>query len=635
MRGGSPPTDPRLVLFGGIIATLLCVLALRLWSLQVLSADTYARAAEENRVRLALIEAPRGRILDRNGEVLVKNRPSLAVSVRPGELDDETSSLTRLAELLGTSREAIEARLRGRRVGRHAAIPVAEDVAEGRIVELLERREQFPGVVAESRPVRVYPHGTLAAHLLGYVGEIGADQLGRTEYRDYRPGDVIGRSGVESAYEDDLRGRDGLLKLQVDASGKVRGEPLSKQEARPGADVVTTVDLGIQTLVEESLVRGMERARTIFHPESQKRYLAVGGGAVVLDPRNGEVLAMSSAPSFDPGLFVGGISKAQFDALAADPSNPLLNRVTQVVAPPGSTFKIVTAMAALAEGIASRQGPYGCPSELRLFDRSFRNWQPTGGGAISLSQALIESCDTVFYRFGEDLWRRYSKGGGEQLQKYAAALGFGARTGIELPFEKAGRVPDERWLRQAHARAPAAFPSSTWLPGYTINLSIGQGDLLATPLQLANAYAPIANGGTIYRPRVGLRVVDGGRMVREIPAAEPRRLGIDSLDLETLRKGLEGVPMIGTARGAFRGFPLDRLAVAAKTGTAERQTMPPTQPYAWFVAYAPARDPRYLVAVMMEEGGHGGETAAPVARRILEGLFDLPLSDIAPAPRTD
>ncbi|MGH2708173.1 MAG: penicillin-binding transpeptidase domain-containing protein, partial [Actinomycetota bacterium] len=404
MRRRSPSSQQRLILFAGVIASLLFALVLRLWFLQVLSGDAYARAAEENRVRLAPTEAPRGRILDRNGEVLVKNRPTFSVSVRPDELDEtRTSTLTRLAELLGTSREEIRTRLGNRRLPPHTAIPVAEDVAEDRIIELAERRERFPGVVAESRPVRVYPHGALAAHLLGYVGEIGADQLGQTRYRGYRAGDVVGRSGVEHAYEGDLHGREGLLKLQVDASGKVRGEPLGRREARPGFDLVTTVDLVIQTLVEESLAGGMERARTIFHPQSQERYRALGGGAVVLDPRNGEVLAMASAPSFDPGLFVGGISKTSFDALSADPSNPLLNRVTQGVAPPGSTFKIVTAMAALAEGTASPVGRYGCPSELRLFDRSFRNWRPTGPGTISLSQALTESCDTVFYRFGEEL----------------------------------------------------------------------------------------------------------------------------------------------------------------------------------------------------------------------------------------
>jgi penicillin-binding protein 2 len=624
---GTPLARTRLVLFGGIVASLLFALVLRLWSLQVLSWDRYAAAAEQNRVRLMVAEAPRGRILDRNGEVLVKNRPSMVVSVRPGELGESASTLARLAELLGTSREQIEARVREGQAAPHAAIPVAEDVAEDRVVELWERREEFPGVVAESRPVRVYPHGTRAAHLLGYVGEIGADQLAQARYRGYRSGEVVGRSGVEHAYEDDLRGREGLLKLQVDASGKVRGEPLGKQDPRPGFDVVTTIDLRVQRLVEESLALGMQRARTTFHPESQKRYLAPGAGAVVLDPRNGEVLAMASSPSFDPGIFVGGISRTRFAALAGDPSNPLLNRVTQGATPPGSTFKVVTALAALEEGIASGEGRYGCPSEVRLFGRTFRNWRTTKGGAISLPQALVESCDTVFYRFGEELWRRYRKGGGEQLQRYASAFGLGARTEIDLPFEKAGRVPDERWLKEAHARAPSAFPSSAWLPGYTINLSIGQGDLLATPLQIASAYTPIANGGRIHRPRVGLRIVNGERVVREVRAAAPRQVAIDPSDLETLRRGLEGVPAAGTARGAFEGFPLDRLPVAAKTGTAE---LPPKQPSAWFVAYAPARDPRYLVAVMMEEAGHGGETAAPVARRILDGLFGLAPSGAAP-----
>lgn len=624
----------RVAFLGVVTLSLLSAIVLRLWFLQVLAADTYVQAAEENRVRIVPIEPARGRILDRNGEVLVRNRPSLVVAVRPDELQDRQATLERLGALLEVPLEKIEERLADKRVLPYAAIPVAKDVPESVVIYILEHREQFPGVVAETRPVRVYPKGSTAAHILGYTGEITAEQLDQPRYQGYRPGSIAGRSGIEYAYERDLHGADGLVKLQVDAAGRVKGEPLGQQEPKPGLDVVTSIDARIQALVEESLALGLERARTIFDRESQKRYLAPAGGAVVMDPRNGEVLALASFPAYDPGLFVGGISRADFDALNGDPTKPLINRATQAQFPPGSTFKVITAAAALQDGIASRNGRYDCPPSVRLYDRTFRNWKSSHSGMISLPQALVESCDTVFYDFGAEFWRRFRRDEGERLQDVAREFGFGARTGIEIE-ESPGRVPDDRWLKTVHARAPEAFPYDLWLPGYTINMSIGQGDLIVTPLQLANSYAAIANGGTLYKPRVGLKVLDGEREVRVVAPEKMRDVAVSAPHLETIRRGLDGVATSGTARGAFLGFPLSTVPIAAKTGTADVQSIPRKQPYAWFVAYAPARDPQYVVAVMLEEAGHGGETAGPVARRILEGIFELPLSDVTPAPRTD
>lgn len=626
----------RVAFLGMVILSLLSVLVLRLWFLQVLAHETYDEAAKGNRVRFVPIEPARGRILDRNGEILVRNRPSLTVAIRPDELKDRRETLARLAALLEVTPEQVAGRLADRRALPYTAIPIKEDVPESTVVYIREHRDQFEGVVTEIRPVRVYPKSVLAAHLLGYVGEITADQLEQSRYRGSRPGSFVGRSGIEYAYEQDLRGKEGLLKLQVDSSGKVRGLPLGSRDPVPGFDVVASIDVRIQEAAEDALIRGIEKARTIFDKESQKKYLAPAGGALVLDPRNGEILAMASYPAYDPSAFVGGISKREFEALAGDPANPLLNRVTQATFPPGSTFKIVTAAAALQDGLASRGGKYNCPGSFRFADRTFRNWRTGDSGLITLSQALIDSCDTVFYGFGAEFWRRFRRGEGERLQDYARAFGMGARSEVDLPFEKAGRVPDEGWLKEMNARFPQAFPYKVWLPGYTINMSIGQGDVVTTPLQLANAYAAVANGGTLLRPHVGLRVMDGGRRVRPAAPAEPlRRLPVSGPNLETIRRGLEGVVTQGTARAAFAGFPFHAVNVAGKTGTAELQTKPPKQPYAWFVAYAPVRNPQYLVAVMLEEGGHGGETAAPIARRILEAIFGLPASEIVPAAKTD
>ncbi|HVE76445.1 MAG TPA: penicillin-binding protein 2 [Actinomycetota bacterium] len=627
----------RVAFLGMVFLSLLSALVLRLYSLQVLTHNEYIVAAERNRVRIVPIEPARGRILDRNGEVLVSIRPSRVVSVRPDQVVNRKETFQRLADLLGMTVEEIEERLKDKSVLPYTAIPIKEDVPKEAVVYIEENIDKFQGVLVEDRPIRIYPKGVIAPHLLGYVGEINSEQLELDRYRDYPPGSIIGKSGVEYAYEEYLRGTPGKRKISVDAAGRVidaieeeRVEPV------PGFDIVTSIDARAQTLVEESLADGIETARKVFDEESQKKYLAPAGGAVVLDPQSGEVIAMASYPFYDPGAFVGGISRAEFDALAQDPANPLFNRVTQAAHPPGSTFKIVTALAALQEGVATRGGKYDCPGSIRLYDQTFRNWKSSDSGAITLSEALIQSCNTVFDAFGAEFWKK-DRDEPKILQNHARAMGFGARTGIEIggPFESRGRVPDQEWLIGMNRRFPALFPYSDWLPGYTINMAIGQGDVLATPLQLGQAYSALASGGSVLQPHVGLRVMQGETVVKTVEPKEIRKLTVDPANLDTIRRALEGVPSEGTARDAFAGFPLNSIPVAAKTGTAELQTKPPKQPYAWFAAYAPADDPQYVVVVMLEEGGHGGETAAPIARRIFEGLFDLALSEITPATRTD
>lgn len=635
MTQGPERSRLRLVFLGMMITSLFSALVLRLYYLQVLAHNTYATAAEENQVRLVPIEPARGRILDRNGEVLVRNRPSLTISVRTDEMVGRQGTVARLAALLGTSPEEIEARLTDKRALPFAAIPVAEDIPEEKVTYIRENSDRFPGVVAEVKPARVYPRGKLASHLVGYTGEITESQLSSERFRSYRLGSIVGRSGLEDSFERDLRGREGLVKLQVNSSGKVQGSPLGSREPVPGFDLVTTLDARIQALVEESLALGITRIRTVFDKDSQKHFLAPAGGAMVLDPRNGEVIAMASYPDYDPSLFVGGISRVEFAALTDDPAKPLLNRVIQAEFPPGSTFKAVTASAALQDGLVSRGGRYPCPASYQFQDRTFHNWKDADSGSLTIAQALEDSCDTIFYPMGAEFWRRFRRDQGERLQVYARSFGFGARTGVDLPFEHDGVVPDNAWLQEMNARFPAAFPFRIWLPGYTINMTIGQGDLISTPLQLASAYAAIANGGTLIEPHVGLRVAEGERVVRAIEPRAVRKLPVSAPNLDTVRRGLELVPVSGTARTPFLGWPHERIGLAAKTGSAELQTVPPKQPYAWFVVYAPAKESRYVIVVMVEEGGFGSQAAAPIARRILEGLFGLPLSDLVPGPRTD
>jgi len=624
----------RIAFLGIVFFSLTGILVLRLYFLQVLSHEDYSAAAKQNQVRVVSIQPARGNILDRNGEILVSRRASRAVSVRLDEVKDRAATVRRLSALLRVSPQQISARLADKTVLPYTPIPVAEDVGKDELVYIKEHQDQFQGVVIETRPVRIYPKGRLAAHLLGYVGEINAEQLSENRYDQQRPGSIIGRSGVEYAYEHDLYGREGLVKLEVDATGKVRSE-LGTRQPKVGYDVVTTIDSRVQQLVEDSLAEGIQKSRLVFDKESKKRYSAPAGGAVVLDPHSGEIVAMASFPTYDPSAFVGGISQSEFQKLSQDPANPLLNRVSQSAFPPGSVFKIVTAAAALQEGVAQAEGHFACPSSFRFADTTFKNWKTTDSGELSLAQSIVDSCDTVFYNWASEFYRRFKRGGGEKLQDYARGFGFGQKSGLELPFENAGRVPDEGWLKSVNRQLPKLFPYATWLPGYTINMSIGQGDLLATPLQIANSYAAIANGGILYQPHVAQKIMDANKVVRTVQPRQIRNLDINAANMDGIRRGLEGVATSGTAKDAFAGFPFDQVPIAAKTGTAELQQIPPKQPYAWFVAYAPANDPKYVVAVMLEEGGHGGETAAPIARRIIEGLFNLPLSPLNPAVRTD
>lgn len=626
-------TRLRLAFLGAIFVSLIATLVLRLYFLQVLNHSSYAEAAQRNQVRLVATAPARGHILDRDGEILVANGISMEVSIRRNELSAEQQNtvVQRLSAVLGIPVEEINARLEDKRLSPYAPIPVAGNVPEEAVVYIREHQSEFPAVETKSKPIRTYPNGELAAHLLGYLGEINAEQLELDRYQDYRPGAIIGRSGIEYAYEKQLHGQEGLEKLEVDATGKVQ-RTLGRRDPKRGYDLVTTLDVDVQRLAEESLARGLEEARGIYHEETDENYKAPAGGLVVMDPNNGEVIAMASSPTYDPSSFVGGISSTEFNALATDPANPLLNRAIQAAYPPGSIFKPITAMAALGTGVASATDRFPCPGSQILFDQRFRNWKTSDSGMLTLNQAMADSCDTVFYPWGEAFYRTFRDTQQEVLQDYARRFGLGSPTGFELPFEQAGRVPDEAWLKEVHSKYPEAFPYALWLPGYTINMSIGQGDILTTPLQMANVYSAIANGGTLHTPRVGSMLLENGEPVSDLAPGDSEQVQVDPAVLQAVRSSLESVTRDGTASAAFAGFPLQSIPVASKTGTSE---LAGSQPYAWFAAYAPAGDPRYVVVVMLEEGGHGGETAAPIARRVLEGLFDLELSGITPGEATD
>lgn len=657
----------RLTLVAAIAMVGFGALIGRLWFLQVLAGDRYASAAEENRVGLLELEAPRGRILAADGSELVKNRPAQTVSAHRsqlldglGEPKDETAEavLSRLEVLLELDRATILERLNSRRTSVFRPVPIAEDVRPEVVFAIREHSELFPGVVAETLPVRTYPHGDLAAHVLGYIGEISPGELDSEQYADYRAGDLIGWAGLERTWEEWLRGADGLRKLEVNVTNTVQRE-LSERAPVRGHDLVTSIDLDLQAATEKILEDGILASR--FTRRSDGTLLpSVAGSAVVLDPRDGSVVALASWPTYDPAEFVGGVTHAYWDLLQ-DPDNeyPLINRGIQAAYPPGSTFKIISGSMGLEAGIITPGTTLSCPPAWSLGGITFRNWNSSHEGRLDLSTALMRSCDTFFYEVAYQQWLREQRAENndervvEMLPRVAAEFGLGSPLGIDLPGEKGGVIPGRSWrtayweenrdtyCRKAEQLDPGyardinqdlCLYGGAWRGGDAVNSSIGQGDVLTTPLQIAAAYMAIANGGVVWQPQVVDHLLaPDGAVAERIEPVEVSRLSLDGPELVEIQQGLEDVVMgaRGTARGAFAGFPVDRFPVAGKTGTAE---LKPKVPYAWFASYAPVDDPRYVVVVAIEEGGGGSQTAAPIARRILEAAFDLDVTPFEAGP---
>jgi penicillin-binding protein 2 len=626
VRGDSPQL--RLGILGVVVLSLFSALLARLWYLQVLSAPTYQAEAQLNSVRFIYTEAPRGRILDRNGNVLVGNRVVPTVVVDKIQLGkDPDAVIRRVAALVKTPEAKVRERIDDPRHSPFKAIPVADDVPKEVLIHIREHQAEFPGVQGIMLTKRHYPHGNLAAHVLGYVGEINDKELTPRKSKGYRPGDSIGKSGVELAYEDDLRGRPEVDKLEVDAQGRVL-RSLGKQPAVQGHDVRLTIDLDIQKVAEESLQQSLAAARATYDNESAKRFIAPAGSAVVLDPRDGGVVAMASFPTYNPAEFIDGISETTFGAFQ-DPAGhyPLNNRVTQGLYAPASTFKLVTSIAGLETGLITPQYTVNDRGTFTIGDPPtvLTNAFSEPFGYVDLAAALTVSSDVYFYELGSRFCPGRCRTG---IQDTAKELGLGDFTEIELPFEASGRIPDEQTKKRLHESNPEAFQDPEWYTGDNLNLAIGQGDTVVTPLQLVNAYATLANGGTVFAPHVGASILDvNGAEVRAIEPRVNRKASLPASIREPVVAGFEGAVSAerGTAAPAFAGFPLDRFPIAGKTGTAQ---VPPKQDTALFAAFGPVNDPRYAVTVVMEEAGFGAAAAAPVARRIFDQALGLPLTPI-------
>jgi penicillin-binding protein 2 len=633
-------TRTRLRVLAALVVFMFSALATRLWFLQVLASDQFSALADQNQVRLVPIQPERGLILDRNGVPLVSNRPSTILTVdRLGMGGDAEGVLYRLSTLLGVPVQDLIDRLDSVKYLPYQPVPVAEDVPKEIVFYIKEHPDLFKGVNYELGAVRDYPEGSLAAHILGYVGEISDAQLRETQFRGYRPGDIVGHAGVESTYDVYLHGVDGLRGIQVNAQGLVLDDDFGGKAAQAGDNLVLSIDSKVQALTEAALRQGIALARhTIYRGNTL--FKAPAGAAIVMDPNTGQIIAMASYPSYDPSIFLGGLSRRESVSLdyacpngkdVCQPTHdlPLLNRVTQGQYPAGSTFKPFVAAAALKEGIAKMDGRYACPPGYvvphDVSGHVFHNWSSANYGNISIPQAFAISCDTVFYQFGYDFFLKWFRSGktDEVMQRDLEEMGFGRKTGIDIAGEFSGKVPTDASVRAIFQNNPKVFGDYPgWQAGDNVVLSIGQGFLQVTPLQLAVAYSALANGGTLWQPHLGLKVQSpDGQLVRKI---QPQAIGhfpLSKRQITFLRNALNGVTVYGTAHSTFEGFPLTTYPVAGKTGTAD---IVPQQPTSWFAGMAPSNDPKYVVVAMVEQGGHGATTAAPIVRRILEGLFGLP-----------
>ncbi|MGZ5305393.1 MAG: penicillin-binding protein 2 [Actinomycetota bacterium] len=638
----------RLKVLAILVAFMFAALMTRLWFLQVLAPASAVESIDRQSARFVDKDATRGRIYDDRHQPLVLNRISLEVRVTKDQLDEDAEGeLLRLSEVLGIPVQEIRKGLDNPDYYDYQSKPVAYDVDKNISFYLSEHADEFPGVDVVPAAVRDYPNGTLAAHALGWVGQINSEEIADTKrYKNYGVNDLVGKTGLEKQYESFLRGRKGRQKYLVNSNQEIV-RLLGEQTAVPGDDLVLSLNIHTQQIAEQALSDGIAHTRTIFdESQAPPGYLKANSGAViVMDPTTGGIKALASWPTFDPSWFVQSLSKKKIATLFGDHSGaPTLDRATQLSFAPGSTFKPFIALAAQQNGIANFGSYYPCPPEYVYPGDTttvFHNWTTANLGTISVERALQISCDTVFYQFGADFYDRYKVDplgpDATLLQKGLQQFGFGTATRLDLPLETTGLIPDPTWKEQFAADHPEVLlpEERSWLPGDDIQMAIGQGFVTVTPMQLAVAYSAIANGGKICRPHVVDHIVDpNGDTVQTVSGhCNKRTLPYTQTELDYVMNALALVTQPGgTASTAFAGFPLSEVPVAGKTGTAQR---PPFQDTSWFAAMVPASNPQYVIIAMVEQGGHGSTSAALIARQVIEGLYGIDSAGVIDGGSTD
>jgi penicillin-binding protein 2 len=628
----------RIAVIGVVAIVIFCALFFRLWALQVISGEQYLEDAKNNQIRTFRLAAPRGSIVDRNGNVLVSNTPGTLVQIWPAALEDVSAEkrdalLRRLSRLLGVRPRKVHARVvAGLEKDPLTPITVRADVGELKTAYLMEHQSEFPGVQITETYLRHYDQGTIGAQILGYVGEISAQQLKDKEDDGYAAGDRIGQTGIEAGYDSYLRGTSGVGQVYVDAMGRVTSQREFSQMPEPGDNIRLTIDSDLQRSAEDALAYGIRLAR------EQGEWAADGGALVAMNVKTGEILALASNPSFDPSVYVGTVEERDLKRLAKPEANyPTLDRATAGIYPPGSTFKPFTALAALQAGLLGPDEVIQCTGKRVVDGQVFMNWDPYRNEPMTLTTALANSCDTYFYDVGLRFYERPDS----PLQRWSKAMGFGRTTGIDVGPEETGLVPTPAWRRKTFKTEI----DKIWTSGDSVQLAIGQGDLLVTPVQMTRAYAMIANGGKLVEPHL-VKAVEEPRNEGEPPVVlrpytpkPPRDLGIDPYALGVVQEGLFDAThaSYGTSQATFGGFP---VPIAGKTGTAEKFVRLPgftgLRDQAWWCGYGPYGKPEIAVCALIENGGHGGESAAPVALKVFERYFHVkPGSYLATVQESD
>ena len=653
----------RLVVVQALVLSLFVTLFARLWYMQVLGGEAYQAQAAEQSIRELVVQPARGLIVDDMGRPLVANRTSWVVSLDRTMLhkmseDEQATLLGRLSKAVDVPARKIEARTllcgeAGSVAGTcwngspYQPVPVAEDVRQQVAVSIMEQQEDFPAVLVESQNVRAYPspYGINAAHVLGYLSPITEAELDEAKAENdtsVHGASVVGRAGLEKEYDRYLRGLPGYKRVAVDSMGRVLGDS-GEIQGRVGDTLVTSIDARVQAVVEQQLEQTIKTARKTFDKVTHKNYVADSGAVVVMDAKNGRVVAMSGAPTYDPKVWVGGITSKQLGRLySAKADNPLLFRATQGQFAPGSTWKPLMTTGALNNGF-SPSTRLDCSSGFQVGNRWFKNYESASYGMIGFDRALQISCDTFFYRVGYRFWQKYGTDEGDvnakdPLVKTAKLYGFGKPTGVDLPGEASGRIADRHW-KKAYWEANKGYyckigkkPGNDFLhvfarefcvdgyayrAGDAVNYVIGQGDTLVTPLQSARAYAALANGGTLYEPRVAKAIVGpNGQVIREIKPAKVGKVKLSSKSLEYVDQALLGTAKTGTTAWKFIDFPLDKVRIRSKTGSAEVHGKQSTS---WVASY----DKNYVVLMMVTQAGTGSGTSGPAVRKIWEALYGV------------
>ncbi len=590
-----PGLERKLVILIGAVAAGFFLLLVYFWQIQILQHEKFQSLADHNRIRLVEMPATRGIIKDRNGVILADSTPTYSIAAIPEDMDsDWESELISLAGYLSRDAGEIVARFtEGKNTGPYRAVKIADNLAKREVAIFETENDNFPGINLKVIPRRYYPFGDLGSHTFGYVGEISRGQLTSQLYRGARMGDIVGKFGLEKIYDNYLRGKDGGRQVEVNARGR-EINVLGINEPVPGLNLVLSVDTRLQRTLEEA-------------------FTGEQGAAVVMDVRTGGVLAMLSKPGFDPNEFSMRLSSERWQEILKEPSHPLQNRALQGVYPPGSTFKVVTAAAALMEGSIDPDEELFCPGSYRYGHRTYRDWKAGGHGKVNLFKGIVESCDVYFYQAGE-------RTGIEGLSMWAFDLGLGQKTGIDLPGEMEGLIPNASWKKRVK--------KEPWFPGETLSAAIGQGFVLITPIQMVSLYSTIARRGLVIEPHLVSRIESvSGQVVEEKNLEIKRRSGVSQEVWNRITEALVGV--VENDKGTGRGVRTRGMKIAGKTGTAQVVRLDEWQgkkeedipwklrDHAWFAAFAPYDDPEIAIAVVVEHGGHGSSSAGPVVAKFL------------------